>query len=328
MKKKNGIEIIIPEKEYRGELLRIRNRIEGAEAKILRQVNSEVNLTYYDIGTYINERKNWGDRYIPRLANDLKDKKGFSISNLKYMSQFASNFSREEISHQVGGQIPWRTIVEIMSKCKMKEERLWYIQKTYENRWSRSKLIKQIQLNSFRYDQPSKLVSQGIKEYNSKYIKEIAKDTYVLDFVKEKFNNEKELKDELINYILDFLEKLGNGFALIAREHKLLTKSNNIFKIDLLMYHTKIHAYIVIEVKVGKYHPENLGQLKKYVTLVDEIERDIEVDKPTIGLLFCQEVDDVIVKTYLDKELSPLAVSRYIALDDLKKFIKNKKEEL
>ena len=28
-------------------------------------------------------------------------------------------------------QIPWRHIVTIMSKCKTKESRLWYIEKTY-----------------------------------------------------------------------------------------------------------------------------------------------------------------------------------------------------
>ena len=31
--------------------------------------------------------------------------------------------------------------------------------------------------------------------------------------------------------------------------------------IDLLMYHNKIHAYVVIEIKIGKFHPADLGQL-------------------------------------------------------------------
>ena len=30
-----------------------------------------------------------------------------SVSNLKYMSQFASSFALEEISQQPVGQIPW-----------------------------------------------------------------------------------------------------------------------------------------------------------------------------------------------------------------------------
>ena len=64
-----------------------------------------------------------------RLSNDLKHRNGMSVSNLKYMAQFAKSFCRDEISHQVGGQIPWRSLIEVMSKCKTKESRLWYIEK-------------------------------------------------------------------------------------------------------------------------------------------------------------------------------------------------------
>lgn len=36
-------------------------------------VNSAMILTYYQIGVIINERKSWGNKYIQRLAIDLKD---------------------------------------------------------------------------------------------------------------------------------------------------------------------------------------------------------------------------------------------------------------
>ena len=38
------------------------------------------------------------------------------------MSQFSNNFSQDEIRHQPGGQIPWRTIIEIMGKCHSRLE--------------------------------------------------------------------------------------------------------------------------------------------------------------------------------------------------------------
>ena len=69
--------------------------------------------------------------YVKRLSNDLKHRKGMSVSNLNYMAQFAKSFTRDEISHQLGGQIPWISLIEVMSKCKTKESRLWYIEKTY-----------------------------------------------------------------------------------------------------------------------------------------------------------------------------------------------------
>ncbi|MDE7106367.1 MAG: hypothetical protein K2O22_04290, partial [Anaeroplasmataceae bacterium] len=80
-------------------------------------VNSTMILTYYQIGTIINQRKSWGNKYIERLAQDLKEfGNGYSFRNLKYMSQFANNFSINQIRHQVGAQIPWFTIVEIMQQ--------------------------------------------------------------------------------------------------------------------------------------------------------------------------------------------------------------------
>ena len=92
----------------------------------------------HKIGTIINERKEWGKRYILRLADDLKEYgKGFSYEQLYRMSKFATVFSEKEIMSQPGTQIPWRSIVEIMSKSSSKEEMLWYMEQTYKNKWSR-----------------------------------------------------------------------------------------------------------------------------------------------------------------------------------------------
>lgn len=42
---------------------------------------------------------------------------------------------------QVVAQIPWAHNIVIMGKIKDKEERLWYINKTVENSWSRNVLV-------------------------------------------------------------------------------------------------------------------------------------------------------------------------------------------
>ena len=57
-------------------------------------VNSAMIMTYYEICRIINERKIWGNKYIERLSNDLKDYgKGYSIQNLYRMSLFSKEFS-------------------------------------------------------------------------------------------------------------------------------------------------------------------------------------------------------------------------------------------
>ena len=65
------------------------------------------------------------------------------------MKQFASSFDVDEIRQQPVAQIPWSSILQIMSHSKSKEEMMWYISKTYENRWSRSMLITQFDLHAY-----------------------------------------------------------------------------------------------------------------------------------------------------------------------------------
>ena len=86
----------------------------------------------------------------------------------------------------------------------------------------------------------------------------------------------------MVDNVIKFLQELGPGFSLVGKEYKLLTPTNEEFYIDLLMYHTKIHAYVVIEVKIGKFHPADLGQLIFYVNAMDELEKT-DVDNDTIG---------------------------------------------
>ena len=86
-------EVEIIEKEYLIELQRIKNTINENQNKAMVIVNSAAIINNYEIGTIINERKVWGNKYIEKLANDLKNYgKGYSFRNLKYMSQFANNF--------------------------------------------------------------------------------------------------------------------------------------------------------------------------------------------------------------------------------------------
>ena len=60
--------------------------------------------------------------------NDLKEYcNSYSIRNLHYMSQFAAEFSNNEIMQQPVAQIPWFTIVIIMQKSKSNKEMLYYI---------------------------------------------------------------------------------------------------------------------------------------------------------------------------------------------------------
>lgn len=323
IKEKNN-EVI--DKDYFHDLQEIKETIRTNQNKAMVIVNSAMIMTYYEIGTIINKRKTWGSKYIKNLANDLKEYgKGYSYDQLKRMAQFANEFTVQEIGAQPVPQIPWSTIIVIMQKSSSHEEMLWYINETYKNGWSRSLVLNQIALKAYDRSLIEPTTSNITKSDNLS--NELFKDTYVFDFLdKNNIKNENDLKNQMINNIIKFLQELGPGFTLAGKEYKLVTPTNEEFYIDILLYHTKIHCYVVIEVKIGKFHPADLGQLIFYVNAIDDLERT-EKDDKTIGLLLCKEADSYVAKTSLNKAQLHLGISKYKFIEELPEYLNRKLKE-
>ena len=247
------------EKSYLADLQTIKETIRDNRYKSLVVVNSAMILTYHKIGTIINERKEWGNKYIQRLSEDLKEfGNGYSYSQLKRMSHFALLFSIDEVGAPPVGQIPWTTINVIIEKSSSKEEMLWYINQAYKNKWSRRLVVEQLKVKAYE----RKMIEPQVTEIvgQDPQLKEVFKDTLSFDFLGSiNVKNERDLKDKLLDNIISFLQELGPGFALVGREYKLATPTGKNYYIDLFMYHTKIHAYVVIEVKIGEFQPCNFS---------------------------------------------------------------------
>ena len=321
-------EIEIIEKEYLLELQRIESTIRKNQNKTIYIVNTAMIMTYYEIGTIINERKVWGNKYIERLSNDLKKYgSGYSKQNLKYMMKFANNFTEYEIGHQLGDKlIAWRTLVEILYKSKSKEEKIFYINQVNKNGWSRSVLVSQIAMKAYERSLITPSTTRVVT--SNDLINEIYKDTYVFDFLdKENIKNEKDLKKQMINNIIKLLKELGQGFALIDTEYKVRLDSSDDYFIDILMYNTKVHCYVVIEVKIGKFHPKDIGQLMFYINAIDEIERN-DNDNPTIGLLLCKDADTNVCKITLKNINIPISISKYKFIEELPEYLEKRLREI
>ena len=314
------------EKDYFKDLQEIKEAIRTNQNKAMVIVNSAMIMTYYEIGTIINKRKTWGSKYIKNLANDLKEYgKGYSYENLYRMVQFASYFEYDEIMEQPVPKIAWGSLLTIMKKASSHKEMLWYINETYKNGWSRSMVLNQIAMASYERSLIEPTTSNITK--SNDLSNELFKDTYVFDFLdKNSIKNEKDLKDQMIDNIIKFLQELGPGFTLAGKEYKLVTPTNKEFYIDLLMYHTKIHAYVVIEVKIGEFTPADLGQLIFYVNAIDDLERT-ERDDETIGLLLCKEADSYVAKTSLNKAQLHLGISKYKFIEELPEYLNRKLKE-
>ena len=314
----------ILEKDYFNDLNKIKETIWQNQNKAMVYVNNQMILTYYEIGTIINQRKTWGSKYIQNLANDLKEYgKGYSVQNLKRMSQLARIFTNNEISSQVVSQIPWGTLMNtIIPKSKSHEEMLFYINETYKNGWSRSMVLNQIEMKAYERSLIEPNTTTVVK--SNDLTNELFKDTYVFNFLnKNNIKNENDLKNQLIDNTIKFLNELGPGFSLVGKEYKIVTPTNKEFFIDLLMYHTKIHAYVVIEVKIGEFNPADLGQLIFYVNAIDELEKT-DGDNETIGLLLCKDADKFVAETTLKNSLMKLGISKYKLIEELPEYLERK----
>ena len=198
----------ILEKDYFNDLNKIKETIWQNQNKAMVYVNNQMILTYYEIATIINQRKTWGSKYIQNLANDLKEYgKGYSVQNLKRMSQLARIFTNNEISSQVVSQIPWGTLMNtIIPKSKSHEEMLFYINETYKNGWSRSMVLNQIEMKAYERSLIEPNTTTVVK--SNDLTNELFKDTYVFNFLnKNNIKNENDLKNQLIDKTLKFLNE-------------------------------------------------------------------------------------------------------------------------
>ena len=315
---------------YRDWLIGLKAKLRRVQVKAAVAINQEMLLFYWELGADIVEKQksaSWGDRLLPLLSRDLFEEfpemKGFSVSNLKYMRQWFLFYSGgSAIGQQAVGQIvqppvslitriPWGHNLVIIAKCKNLYEALFYVQNTMVHGWSRSVLTHQIESGLWQRD--GKAITnfpQTLPASQSDLAGQTFKDPYVLDFIMlAKEHSERELEQGLIQHITQFLLELGAGFAYIGRQVPLQVGERDFF-IDLLFYHTRLHCYVVVELKAVDFEPEHTGKLNFYIKAVDEQLRSKD-DQPTIGLLLCKNKDKLVAEYALSDIHKPMGVSEY-----------------
>ena len=319
-------EVTIIEKDYVKDLQQIKEIIKTNQNKAMVVVNSAMIMTYYEIGTIINQRKKWGNKYIERLSNDLKGYgRGFSYDNLNYMRRFSSEFTKDEIFEQPARLIPWFTLIEIIQKSNTHNETLWYIEQTHKHGWSRSMVLNQFKLKAYERSLLEPTTSEVVS-VSEDLTKELFKDTYVFDFIDvNKIKNEKELQYSLIQNISKFILELGNGFSFVSEKYKLKV-GEDYFEIDLLFYHILTHSYVVIELKTTKFKPEYIGQLLFYTNYIDSYIKS-DLDNKTIGIVLCPEANGFVCKTTL-MNTKNIGISKYKFIEELPEYLEKRLKEI
>jgi len=180
-------------------------------------------------------------------------------------------------------------------------------------------------IQSKAHSRQGKLISNFEKRLpptQSDLVKQELKDPYVFDFLtlQDTFH-ERELEVGLLKHLEQFLLELGQGFAFVGRQYYLEIEDNE-FYVDLLFYHLKLRCLIVIELKKGKFKPEYAGKMNFYLNIVDEKLR-AKADAPSIGLILCQDRNQIIAEYALRGVDKPIGVSEYELTRALPKNLKS-----
>ena len=297
---------------------------------------------------HVEER--WGESVIRNLSADLQrgnpNSTGLSRTNIYYAKKFYLLYSQylkvvpqpvgllanEKVSQpvmqsqtsdfvpQTVGQlkemlfsIPWGHHRYLMDRYGTEPAKaLFYVRKTMEEGWSRDVLLNFMETGL--YEREGKALTnftRTLPDETSDLAQELTKDPYNFAFTGiTKPHNERILKDALLANISQFLLELGTGFAYVGKEYRLLIGQKEKF-IDLLFYNLKLSCYVVIEVKIGEFDFQDLGQLSGYVVACNHILKKEGRDNPTIGLLICRQKDTLLAQYALEGSNLPLGISEY-----------------
>jgi predicted nuclease of restriction endonuclease-like (RecB) superfamily len=304
---------------YDAFLADIKERVRSARLRAVGAANRELLRGYWEIGDEILRRQReegWGAKVIDRLAKDLKvafpDVKGFSRTSLHYMRQFALEWPEGIVQ---GGldKISWYHHMALLDKLSSGELRRWYVEMVVEYGWSRDVMVSQIEGRLHeRQGRALTNFARTLPPAKSDVAQQLSKSPYLFEWLGlGPQTSEAELERGLIAQVERFLLEMGQGFALVARQHHVEVGGQD-FYLDLLLYQLQLRCYVVIELKLGEFKPEYVGKLGFYLAAVDELVRDAQ-DNPTIGLILCKSANETVVEYTLRDTASPIQISEYRA---------------
>ena len=161
--------------------------------------------------------------------------------------------------------------IEILSRCKTNEQRLFYILYSYREHLNYKELQRCIANDTFGSMISEKTnFSSGLK---ATYPQSVAlfKDRAFVDFLNlPQKHSEKQLHNGILDHIKQFVLELGKDFLFVDSEYPLQVGGST-FKVDLLFYHRGLQCLVAIELKACNFKPEYIDMLRKDQELLDVV---------------------------------------------------------
>ena len=296
----------------------VRAYISAARAKVYAVANAEMVKAYWNVGREIvekqggNERSAYGDGLVDRLAAKLTAEfgPGYTRVNLFYMRRFYLAFPNV---HTLCKQLSWshyRTLITVENE----KARQYYFEEAIKSKWSVRDLQRQIETQFYQrlianhvdLSSAGKLVKRGEMD-----TRDIVRSPAILEFagISPAEYKEKDLQEGLVKHLSKFMLELGRGFALV-REQCPIQIGSETYHCDLLFYNFIARCFVLIDLKVGKVTPQDIGQMQLYKHYYER-EMMNPGDNPPIGIVLGSDRDEAVIRYTLNEHERNLFAVKY-----------------
>lgn len=314
----------------------VRGLILTTRETVTRGVNAALVMLYWKVGERIHrdilkqKRADYGEAIVSTLSQQLTTEfgNGFSRFNLSRMIKLAEVMPDERIVATLSAQLGWSHFVELLPLNKPLQ-RDFYAEMCRIERWSvrtlREKISGMLYERTSLSKKPDKLIQQELKDLREQDRLTpdlVFRDPYLLDFLGLKDTySEKDLESAILRELESFLVELGGDFAFVARQ-KRITVDGEDFYLDLLFYHRRLRRLVVIDLKLGKFAPADVGQMEFYMRWLKRNEMR-PGEKPPLGLILCAEKSDERIEVF-ELNAKGIRVAEYLTALPPKKLLEQK----
>ena len=259
---------------------------------------------YYNVGKMIvdaqggEERAKYGDGLIKKISNRLTNDlgKGYSTRSLKLMRKYYV-FQK---GHAVHAQLSWMHFRELLS-ISDNNELNYYIDISLNEKLGYRQLHQKIK--SKEYQRLSTETKNKLINKEKLDIYDNIKNPVIVNTYNDNSTNisEKTLRTFILRDMSNFLKQLGDGFAYMANEYKIIIGNKANF-IDLLLCNLNYNCYVVVELKVTESKKDHLGQIQVYMNYIDKHVKNISQNK-TIGIIVCRKDDKYLIEYSSDDRI-------------------------
>ncbi len=291
--------------------------LDEAKSKTYEAANNIMTYAYWNVGKRIIEQEQKGNRkakygsyLIKRLSQELSDEYGigFSVANIRNCRQLYLTFPKKSYGYSLIGKIHWSHLRTIM-RLDNEEERNFYLNEVANEYWSVKELERNIKSGYYKRILSTQFPDKVGQTSN------FVKDPYVLEFMGIRANNEiaeKDVENAIISNLQKFLLEMGRGFCFVDRQMHICTETSD-FYIDLVFYNYILKCFVLIDLKTHKLTHQDIGQMDMYIRMFDDLKRQ-EDDNPTIGIIFCTDKDETMVKYSVLHESEQIFASKYMTV--------------